>query len=298
MKPEKDEVLADTVPAEGPLLAGRVYQRKELNARFGGSRFSGIVPSSKEPVVLLFHTQEKAHQYYQDGFDPRDGIYRYSGEGSLGNMKWNSSNRAVRDHEQDSRDLYLFERAQRKDGLWRLFGTVKCVGHNIEERPDQNKVARQAIVFSLLPVSEAGAIPTAFEPKEPSSPSALDGLRKEAMAKHNSPLPKRKSSREVYERSEDVKKYVLCRAKGHCEACGAAAPFITLAKKPFLEVHHINRLAEEGLERIDRVAAICPNCHRRCHYGEDASAYNNKILEYVNRLETPSPPHLDAVRPK
>lgn len=287
MKSEKVEVSADTVPTEGPLLAGRVYRRKALNARFGGSRFSGIVPSSKEPIVLLFHTQEKAHQFYQDGYDPHTGVYRYSGEGSLGDMKWNSSNRAVRDHEQDSRDLYLFERAQRKDGLWRLFGIVKCVGHKTEERPDKNQVIRQAIIFSLLPVSEAGAIPTALELNTNSAP-VLAGLRKDAMAKHNSPLPKRSSTREVYERSEDVKKYVLCRAQGRCEACRTVAPFLTLTKKPFLEVHHINRLAEEGLERIDRVAAICPNCHRRCHYGEDSLAYNAKLLGYVEHLEAES----------
>jgi hypothetical protein len=107
------------VPETGPLSLNAVYQRADLHNRFGGNRYSGIVRSSREPVVLLFHTEELSQQFYRDGFDER-GVYWYSGEGTLGDMTWTAANRAVRDHEEVGLDLFFFERAQRKDGLWRF----------------------------------------------------------------------------------------------------------------------------------------------------------------------------------
>src|ERR1043166_4551552 len=86
------------MPEYGPLAAGAVYRRAEIHARFGGSRYSGIVPSKREPVILLFHTKEPGQQFYRDGFD-ENGIYWYSGEGSSGDMSWTAGNRAIRDHE-------------------------------------------------------------------------------------------------------------------------------------------------------------------------------------------------------
>jgi len=77
----KNDIRPDPVPPIGPLALGSVYRRADLNNRFGGSRFGGIVPSKREPVILLFHTEEPLQQFYRDGFD-RDGTYWYSGEGT------------------------------------------------------------------------------------------------------------------------------------------------------------------------------------------------------------------------
>lgn len=62
-------VHAEAVPADGPLSLGAVYRRSDLHRRFHGNRNAGIVPSKREPVVLLFHTHEPTQQFYQDGFD-------------------------------------------------------------------------------------------------------------------------------------------------------------------------------------------------------------------------------------
>jgi 5-methylcytosine-specific restriction protein A len=79
--------------------------------------------------------------------------------------------------------------------------------------------------------------------------------------------------------------YVLKRANGVCEACANPAPFFTAKKRPYLEPHHVGRLADGGPDHPRFVAAVCPNCHRRVHSGADGSAYNAKIAEFVATRE-------------
>jgi hypothetical protein len=150
----KDDIQPNLMPATGPLTLGHIYRRADLHSRFGGNRSTGIVPSRREPVVLLFHTEEPIQQFYRDGFD-RDGVYWYSGEGTVGDMKWTSGNRSVRDHAQAGADLLLFERAQRKDGLWRFSSNLHYSGHKIEPRPDKKGQERSAIVFGLRPLPQS-----------------------------------------------------------------------------------------------------------------------------------------------
>lgn len=61
---------------------------------------------------------------------------------------------------------------------------------------------------------------------------------------------------------------VLERAAGKCEECDAAAPFVRASdSSPYLEVHHIVRLADGGEDTVANAIALCPNCHREAHYG-------------------------------
>lgn len=68
-----------------------------------------------------------------------------------------------------------------------------------------------------------------------------------------------------FERDEYIKLYALQRAKGKCQLCEKPAPFIKNDGSAYLEVHHIDYLANGGLDTIDNVAALCPNCHRKIH---------------------------------
>ncbi len=61
---------------------------------------------------------------------------------------------------------------------------------------------------------------------------------------------------------------VLRRAKGNCESCGSPAPFLAAASgAPYLEIHHKVRLADGGEDTLENTMAVCPNCHRKEHYG-------------------------------
>jgi 5-methylcytosine-specific restriction enzyme A len=90
----------------------------------------------------------------------------------------------------------------------------------------------------------------------------------------------------AYERSEAVRVYVLRRANGTCEGCRAAAPFLTSRNRPYLEPHHIRRLADGGPDHPRWVAALCPNCHRRVHHAHDGDAFNKAVAKYVGTLKT------------
>ena len=89
---------------------------------------------------------------------------------------------------------------------------------------------------------------------------------------------------ERFVRSPAVKAWVLLAANGHCENCGLPAPFVQEDGTPFLEVHHIKPLAEGGSDTVTNAVAICPNCHRRFHYGANAVQLAARIVERVGRL--------------
>lgn len=71
-----------------------------------------------------------------------------------------------------------------------------------------------------------------------------------------------------YIRNADVIVEVLKRANGICDECGNNAPFMRKSdNSPYLEVHHLKPLALGGEDTIENAAALCPNCHRRAHFG-------------------------------
>ncbi|MBK1694803.1 hypothetical protein CKO09_08635 [Chromatium weissei] len=73
----------------------------------------------------------------------------------------------------------------------------------------------------------------------------------------------------TFQRNPDVVGEVLEKAHGHCQRCGKPAPFLRKTDhSPYLEVHHIKPLAENGEDTIENAIALCPNCHRELHYGE------------------------------
>lgn len=72
----------------------------------------------------------------------------------------------------------------------------------------------------------------------------------------------------VFKRNPDVIAEVLYRAKGICEACAEAAPFERRSDgAPYLEVHHKIPLSMNGPDTVANAVALCPNCHRREHFG-------------------------------
>ncbi len=92
------------------------------------------------------------------------------------------------------------------------------------------------------------------------------------------------SSGKSYVRDPEVRAWVRQQAEGKCEGCGEPAPFEKLGK-PFLEVHHVKHLAQEGSDRPSNAVALCPNCHRRCHHSSDREEFTALLYTRVKRLK-------------
>lgn len=95
-----------------------------------------------------------------------------------------------------------------------------------------------------------------------------EAARQARLIKAN-PVPTRQVvTASVFRRNPDVVAAVLARAKGLCEDCKNPAPFARLSDgTPYLEVHHLKQLAQDGHDTVGNAVAPCPNCHRKAHHG-------------------------------
>ena len=119
-------------PATYTFILGEELKRSLLHERFGGQEQGGMSTPSEHPIVLLF-TGDNGDQYgYEDRFRA-DGIFLYTGEGQVGDMKFVRANRALRDHEAEGRRVFLFE--QTRKSYVRFVAEVRCDGHHLETRP-------------------------------------------------------------------------------------------------------------------------------------------------------------------
>jgi len=277
-----------------PYVVGQEYnRRKDIHAPYGGGQQSGMSPSGAFPLIFLFTGPGGEQHGYEDRFTP-DGRFFYTGEGQIGDMVFSRGNKALREHAQANRQVLLFEQSKR--GHCRYLGECVYIGHHYELRPDREGHSRKAIIFELA-VDNLGDVESLVELESenletlPTLPKyvSLQELRKLALTGSNdSVIPKSIQSR-VFYRSVAVKRYALARAKGVCESCDQAAPFFTKQGEPYLEVHHLFRIADGGPDMPAGVAAICPTCHRRIHNGVDGPEFNSQLALAIQNLERSYP---------
>ena len=98
-------------------------------------------------------------------------------------------------------------------------------------------------------------------------------------------IPERLSSScNFFARDVRVVAYVLNVAKGSCEVCTKPSPFTKSDGAPYLEVHHLRRLADGGSDTVQNTIAVCPNCHRELHHGINKTALRDLIYSKVSRV--------------
>ncbi len=267
-------------------IQGREYRRIDLHKQFGGQGQGGISTPSKYPLILLFTGEVGEHYGYADGWT-QDRLFFYVGEGQQGDMQFVRGNAAIRDHNVDGKDLHLFSYVRK--GVVRYLDQMVCVGSHSKDGPDANGNIRRMIVFELAPLQEF--VETEYSSEEILSVHnqidtfPLSDLRAKALAASvgsRNPIERRQ---DYYYRSQAIKLYALKRANGICEGCRQPAPFITPERKPYLEVHHIRRLSDGGPDDPRWVVAICPNCHRKAHYSEDATSFNKLLAQRAQEVE-------------
>jgi 5-methylcytosine-specific restriction protein A len=264
-----------------------IYKRKEdIHGKYGGQSQGGISTPKGEPFVLIFTSDVGESFGYQDQFRP-DGMFWYTGEGQIGDMEMVRGNLAIRDYIENDKQLHLFEYT--KKAYVSYLGGVKCVGHHIEERPDREGNLRKAIIFHLALQPEHALVVS--EPllqygdeTKPVPKLSLDQLRQLALQTPTANATKTQIIQNVIFRSEAVRLYALKRSEGKCEGCQKPSPFVG-KDGPFLEVHHVLRLGDGGPDHPAFVIALCPNCHRKVHYGLDGAKYNKQMIAQLSKLE-------------
>ena len=263
---------------ETPFVIGRYYTRKtEINKKYGGNSQSGISASNQTPYIFLFTGGEGHSLGYQDAWD--GDVFLYYGEGQLGDMVLAKGNKALSEHVNTGRALHLFQ-THGKGKPVSYVGEFTCSNYEWKSAKDKAGKDRKALVFHLV---QAGV-----ESADDISPATLDQpleeLRKKAYEAISAPDVKMRHVL-VRKRCNDVKAYALKRANGRCECCGAESPFLTKHGIPYLEVHHIQKLSDYGLDSPTNVAALSPNCHRRIHQGLDGHIIDEKLLQKIRLKE-------------
>lgn len=96
-----------------------------------------------------------------------------------------------------------------------------------------------------------------------------------------------KQAKTIVQHTRDaaVVAWVLERAKGKCECCEKPAPFAREDGIPYLEVHHIQRLADGGPDTPANAIAVCPNCHRELHFGRFRESLKAKVTKKIPTIE-------------
>jgi 5-methylcytosine-specific restriction protein A len=143
-------------------------------------------------------------------------------------------------------------------------------------------------------IREALNAPSTLTPEDFSPTADEETLEKRAAKLEKQPIKgvptgierpeQTQSSGKSFVRDPEVRAWVRQQANGRCEGCGEPAPF-EKDGKPFLEVHHVKHLAQEGSDRPSNAVALCPNCHRRCHHSSDRDEFTASLFQKVERLK-------------
>ena len=264
---------------ELPFEVGERIRRQALHQKYGGNQYSGSSPCGDFPYVFIFTGEEGRNYGYEDEFLP-DGIFIYTGQGQEGDMTFDRTdpngrnNLAIRDHQQESRSLHVFETDSMDDTVRVYLGEYKYENHHWRRLPDKNDNMRDAIRFELQSITDNEVV----QPEEDIKNLSEKGLRELAEGQAEGHPRQHQRQATGYRTSDAIKDYAKRWADGVCQGCGEEAPFEDKHGEPFLEVHHVFRLSDGGPDHPDAVIAICPNCHRRSYYGCDNKQFNRELI--------------------
>mgnify|MGYP001332833891 FL=1 len=133
---------------------GEKYSRtKDIHDIYGGGRQGGISPSASYPYIFLFTGDSGKAYGYEDGWQNNDGVFLYTGEGQIGDMEFSRGNKAVRDHVENGKRLFLFKNLGKGKPVEYL-GEYECASIGFGKGLDRNENTRKTIRFDLVPLDQ------------------------------------------------------------------------------------------------------------------------------------------------
>jgi 5-methylcytosine-specific restriction protein A len=278
---------------------GDSYQRTEL-LKFIGSKQpqSGILwnKEGSDSIIVTTGGRHTKRVGYSDDLQD-DGSWIYTGQGEKGDQNPHSFANSLLTNQEKRVLLFstlepnaqqVKERGNHKK-LYQYEGLFEVKFWSLEFQQEGKRKGDKLVKYILQPIDK-------FDNQDQLTqnplenvilePSEFYNLRKKVLKNSNKPIkPNSIVLTEYKTRSIEIKKYTLLRSKGICENCGKDAPFLNSNNIPFLEVHHIFSLADDGPDHPINVAAICPNCHREAHYGKDKETLKDRLAQKIREKE-------------
>lgn len=278
-----------------PFVLGQEYARSWLT-EFLGSRQaqSGVLWGSREPGCLVCTSGGRGGKKagYSDQ-DLADGSWWYFGQGQTGDQELRTAANAKLASGKMSVLLFTTreptaQEVRARGGYGKLFafrGEFNVAGFEFFVPTEGRRRGDKLLRFRLVPAAsiyEPHATAAARDDAELLDLAALQ--RRLNDQAEGVPAPGLRLQ-EYRKRSGEVHWYTLRRAAGICEGCACRAPFADATGGPFLEVHHLTRLADDGPDAPANVAALCPNCHRRAHHSIDREEFSRTLRDRVTAAE-------------
>ena len=274
-----------------PFKVGQSYAREKILPILGSKQLrSGIVYGSAEPALVAAFTgsRHSTSAGYLDHWND-DGSFSYCGQGTTGDQQLTRPNSILID---PLRTVLLFKTwypPRTSKGKNRFLGEHLVAGHHWESGQG-TRSEDQLLIVTLVPARSPIDNAVQHDASPADDKIDLEELRQRAIDASCSSTPSQISTTAYRTRSDRVAEYAHARARGKCEMCGWPAPFVTPKGKPYLEIHHILRLADDGPDNIFHVAAICPNCHRKAHHGVDPRAFQDTLKVLIEEKERQGSP--------
>jgi 5-methylcytosine-specific restriction protein A len=264
------------------LITGRIYTFKEISD-LAYNPYRGILSPRNKGFIFLISSVDGL---YKDKWDDSKRLFDYTGEGQIGHQNVNKGgNKAVKNHLENGKVLHVFEKPGRNK--YTYIGEFYLLNYRFDKQTDSKGDIRNVVVFELK-LDDDFDIPGRSEEtekmKDISEEKRARKLKGNQLIKFTdranlgTECPgKKEIVVQKIDRDQFVKVAVNDRAIGFCELCGHKAPFTKKDGSPYLEVHHIVTLKENGPDTIYNAIALCPNCHRKMHYATEKIKETEKV---------------------
>ena len=255
---------------------GDSVSNDEMRSLFQCGNMGGMRRSKKTGTLVIISDDTKG--LYKDIW--KNGVLHYTGMGKKGDQVLEGNqNGTLYNSDTNGVEVHLFEVLEKAKYTYR--GVVVLADKPyMSEQYDELNTMRKVWMFPVKPVEEASFTATREPQEKELAKLAVEELARRTTIKVVDKKP-RKTETVVHYRDPYVKELVKRIAEGKCQCCGQDAPFVDKNNVPYLEEHHVKRLADGGTDTIDNVVAICPNCHRKMHVLNDAN--DVMFLETVAR---------------
>ncbi len=253
------------------LRIGDEVSNNQLMSIFKCSNTGGMRPSKRTSTLILI--SDKTKSYYVD--DWNEGVLLYTGTGQHGDQELKNQNKTLYESDTNGVSVFLFEVMMRT--VYTFRGQVRLASKPYQtNQPDVDGRVRKVWIFPITPIDAMKDLENPDPAKVAKLPAKELIIRSHMIS---GPREPKMTQTPVYYRDEYLKEAVKRIADGKCQMCGNEAPFMDKYGSPYLEEHHVKRLADGGTDTIDNVVAICPNCHRKIHILEDET--DTIILEGI-----------------